>query len=161
MKYFIQKLKTTPDNFIDLIMLSETYLRNDKAYESRKTLSKVHTQAPTSTFVAIRLLDVYSRQNNTTEYTTELENIKKNDPNSWYALNLKYEDANKKEDYNEAEEALDKVISLYGNDLNTELKKIDMIARKKNYDELYKSINNIYKKCIRHRLTSCWVLLWL
>jgi hypothetical protein len=144
--YFIQKLKSSPDNLIDLIMLSETYLRNDKAYESRKTLSKVHAQAPTSTFIAMRLLDVYSRQNNTTEYTTELENIKKNDPNSWYALNLKYEDANKKEDFNEAEEALDKIISLYGNNLDTDLKKIDMIARKKNYDELYKSINTIYKK---------------
>lgn len=145
-EFFINKLKDNPDNLIDQIMLSETYLRNDKAYESRKTLAKVRANALSSTFVAQRLLDVYSRQNNNTEYTTEQENIKKNDPNSWYALNLKYDEANKKEDYNEAEEVLNKIISLYGSSLNTELKQIDMIARKKNYDELYKSINAIYKK---------------
>jgi len=144
--FFNEQLKKSPDSFLDMLMLAETYAKNDKMFDARKVLSKAREQAPKCTYVAIRFLEVYDRDENTTGYTTEQENIKKFDPKSLYALNLTYNEANKKEDYNKAEDILDEIIRIYGANQNTDLKKIDMIAQKKSQDILIKAINDLYKK---------------
>lgn len=144
--FFNEKLKSNPNDFLSLIMLAETYIKNDKMFEARKELAKAREQAPNCTYLAIRHLEVYDRDGNTTGYTTEQENIKKNDPKSLYALNLTYNEAKKKEDNNKAEEILDEIIRLYGQTLSTDLKKIDMIATKKNQDVIIKAVNDLYKK---------------
>ncbi len=144
--FFNEKLKKNPESFIDLLLLAETYVKNDKMYDARKAYTKAKALAPTCSYVSIRLLEVYDRDGNNTEYTTEQEKIKKNDPKSLYALNLTYNEAKKKEDYNKAEEILDEIIRLYGSNMSTDLKKIDMIAQKKNQDVIIKAVNDLYKK---------------
>lgn len=127
-------------------MLAETYIKNDKTYEARKELNKAREQAPKCTYVAIRYLEIYDKDDNTTGYTTEQEAIKNNDPKSLYALNLTYNEAKKKEDNNKAEEILDEIVRTYGSSLNTDLKRIDIIATKKNQDAIIRAVNDLYKK---------------
>ncbi len=144
--YFNEQLKKNPDSFIDLLLLAETHVKNDKMFDARKTYMKAKAMAPTCTYVSTRLLEVYDRDGNNTEYTTEQEKIKKNDPKSLYALNLTYNEAKKKEDYTKAEDILDEMIRIYGATIYTDLKKIDMVAQKKNQDAIIKAVNDLYKK---------------
>ena len=145
-QFFIDRLKNDPNNFIDLIMLAQTYSRNDKTFADRQTLNKVRALAPLSTYVGEKLINAYDKDNNTTGFTAEQEKIKSVDPDSYYALAVKYNEAIKKEDYDGADVLIDKAISIYGHNEDLDLKKINIVASKKNYDLLFKMINEMYKK---------------
>jgi hypothetical protein len=74
--FFINKVKSEPNSLLNYILLAETYLRNDKAYESRKFLKKARELAPESTFLSGVMIEAYSREQNQTELTKEGEFIR-------------------------------------------------------------------------------------
>ena len=145
-EFFAERLMENPNSFPDLLMLSETYIRNDKEYEARKILNKARVLAPQSTYVGMKLINAYDKENNTTDFTTEQEKIKSTDPDSYYSLSVKYNEAVKKEDFDGADVFIDKAISIYGHNEDLDYKKVDVIASKKNYDVLLQTINAMYKK---------------
>ncbi len=112
--YFEEQLKASPKNYLNYLVLAETYLRNDKAFEATQVLKRIEALAPASSFVSYRLAEAYQRAKNQTDYDKETENIKQNDPESFIALQELYNEATKSEKYTEATDICNKAKSLYG-----------------------------------------------
>lgn len=144
--FFKEKLKTDPNNFLSLLMLGEIYLRNDKAYEARKAFNQAAVIAPSCTYLKERLIECYSRDENTTLLTKAVESIKSNDPDSYYAIREFYSDAVDKEDYDEAERILEKMIALYGESIVTDALKLDIVVKRKKYDNIVTIGKELYSK---------------
>ncbi|MES2379953.1 MAG: DUF3857 domain-containing protein [Bacteroidota bacterium] len=144
--YFVKKLAKSPDNFIDLMMLAEIYMRNDKVYDARKILQKLKDANPKSTIIGQLLIDAYDKDDNNTDLTKEQGRIKLDDPESMYAIKLLIDEAYNKEDYDEVETLLHKLEDNYGKTVYTELVNINLLSQRKQYDKLIQVINNAYVK---------------
>lgn len=143
--FFEKRLAQNPDNFIDMMMLISVYNQNDKKYEARKIASKLKEKWPVSTLVAEKVIESYSRDNNNTDLTREFESIKSNDPESFYALLLRYNDAMEKEDYTEATQLLNRRENLYGDSKAIINSRIKIHAIRKEYETLLKLLEVAYR----------------
>ncbi len=141
-----EKVKADPDNYLDYFALAETYLRNDKAFEATQLLKKLETLAPSSSLVSYRLSEAYTRARNQTDYDTETENIKRNDPESFIALQEFYNDAIKSEKYTEATDICNKAKALYGNNLTIEGWEFSIASYQKRIEDLIAMGKKLYAK---------------
>lgn len=132
-----QKIASEPDNELYPVLLAQAYLRNDKAFEATVVLKELENKYPQSTIVSYSLLEAYARARNQTDRSREVENIKKNDPESYVGLQMTYSDAIQQERYTDAEGVLKKIIELYGDNEYTDEAKIYMASYQKRIPELY------------------------
>ena len=144
--FFQEKLKSDPKNILSLLMLGEIHLRNDKAYDARKAFTEASIVAPQSTYIKERLIECYSRDQNTTMLTKAVESIKTNDPESYYAIRELYNDAVEKEDYDEAERLLGKLVKNYGATLLTDALELDIYVKRKKFDNIVSVGKELYEK---------------
>lgn len=144
--FFTEKLKKDPENVLDLMMLGETHLRIDKAYEARKAFAAAAAVAPQSTYIKERLIECYSLDQNVTLLTKAVESIKTNDPDSYYAIREFYNDASEKEDYDEAERLLNKLVQNYGANLLTDVMSLDIYVKRKKFDNIVSVGKELYDK---------------
>ena len=144
--YFENTIKNNPNDILNYILLAETYLRNDKAYESRKYLKKARELAPESTFLSNVLVEAYSREGNKTELTKEGEFIKSKDPDSFVSLQLLFTEALGKEDFAEAELYLTKVKNGYGESKFTDFSELGLLAKQQKYEPMILLADKLYKK---------------
>jgi len=145
-EYFIEKIKMEPDNYLDKILLAEVYLRNDKAYEATKVLKSLGDKAAISSFVMYRLAEAYSRAKNQTDYDKEMESIKNTDPESFYALELLYNEAINSEKYIDADSICSKVKRLYGTNETTDQWDINIAVKQKDNQRVIDLGKQLYKK---------------
>lgn len=144
--FFAEKLKSDPKNILLLLMLGEIHLRNDKAYEARKAFTQAAAIAPQSTYIKERLIECYARDQNVTLLTKAVESIKTNDSESYYALREFYSDAVDKEDYDEAEKIVGKLVQLYGQTLTTDVLELDIYVKRKKFDNIVSVGKAMYDK---------------
>lgn len=144
--FFEAKVKANPSDQLSLVMLAEVYLRNDKAYESRKTMKKARALAPESTFMGIKMIEAYSRDKNVTDLTKEYEKIKTNDPESVTAIKGFIDEASDKEDLDEMEKLLDKYKSIYGTDQYTDMLDLSIAAQRNKIEDIIKMTPTLYAK---------------
>lgn len=145
-KYFEDKVSQEDNNPLNYLLLAETYLRNDKAYEATKTLKKLEEKSGKSTVISYLLYEAYTRENNQTDYEKEMEAIKSTDPESYFSLTNKYAEAVKSEKYDEAGTLLNKMIELYGENAVTDGLKLAMASFQKKYEEVVSLGQSLYKK---------------
>lgn len=144
--FFENKLKQVPNNIFHNLILANTYLRNDKAYEARKALLTAQKQAPECSYIKSKLIEAYLRDDNETDIKITKEWIKDNDPDNIYSLNFTFNEELKKEEYEEAEKILNKIVQLYGENEETTSKRITIRSHEKKQDELFELIEQAYKK---------------
>ena len=157
-EYFIEKIKMEPDNYLDKILLAEVYLRNDKAYEATKVLKSLGDKAAISSFVMYRLAEAYSRAKNQTDYDKEMESIKNTDPESFYALELLYNEAINSEKYIDADSICSKVKRLYGTNETTDQWDINIAVKQKDNQRVIDLGKQLYKKYPDNVNYMRWVL---
>jgi tetratricopeptide (TPR) repeat protein len=144
--YFEDKITHNAANILDRLMLASIYSHNDKRYENRKITQQLKAEAPNSTIISEALIEAYSKDNNSTDLTREIEFIKSNDPESLIALEYRFNEAQKKEDYDECLNLLTRRIELYGQNEETDLNYVNVLARKKDIEKVLKLIEEDYKK---------------
>lgn len=144
--YFENKIKASPDDLLSLLMLAEVYLHNDKSYDANKIYKKCQQIAPKSSFVSERASEGYVRAKNYTDQTREIEKIKNNDPESFKALQYKYNVAQESEKYDEAEKLMKRIKELYGVSKYTELCDLQIASNQKRIPEVLQMAKDLYKK---------------
>jgi tetratricopeptide (TPR) repeat protein len=144
--YFEQKLEQKPEDFLSLIMMANSYLKNDKSYQTRKILNRAAKLAPNSSFISNGLMDVYIREESQTLLSLELEKVKKNDPNNPLSLALLYNEAVDKEDWDEASGIIDKIEDIFGPNKDVYTKRIDILFKEEKVNDAVAKIREAYKK---------------
>ena len=144
--YFEELTQKDTENPLNFLLLAETYLRNDKAYEATKVLKNMEEKFGKSTVISYRLYEAYVRAKNQTDYEKEMETIKNSDPDGFFSLQDKYSDAVKSEKYTEAEEILKKIKELYGESSETDGMDLAVASYQKRYDDVISLAKKLYKK---------------
>lgn len=146
-RYFQDKIKTSPDDPLNYILLTNIYLQGDKPSDARRLLDKLKASYPSSTYLNTLLLDVFRRSDNRTGLESVREAIKMNDPAHPYSLNFFYTNAIEKQDYKQAGEYVDKMEAIYGkDDPDVLLKRIELAGKNKNQAELVRLAEDGYSK---------------
>ncbi|MDR1792989.1 MAG: DUF3857 domain-containing protein [Bacteroidales bacterium] len=144
--FFENKIRQEPDNLLNYIALANVYLHNDKTYEGLVLLKQAENKAERSSYIKEKLSEAYVRASNRTDYSRVIEFIKQNDPDAYLSLNFKFNELNEAEKYDEAEEILTKIIDIYGENKNTDYKKMEITANLKKIDELIYYARTFYAK---------------
>jgi len=145
-EYFEKQVEQKPDDILSLVLLSNAYLQNDKTYKGRKVLLQAAKIAPNSSYISNGLMDVYIREESQTLLSLELEKVKKNDPNNPLSLELLYNEALDKEDWDEATSYIDKIEDIYGPNENVFSKRINILIKEEKINEAVEQIEKAYKK---------------
>lgn len=134
--YFEDKIKTDPENAINYLLLAEVYLRNDKAFEATEILKQLEVRSPNSSLISYRLSEAYIRAKNQTDYDKEKENIKRNDPESFMALQEFFNDAIRSEKFTEATAIFEKAKTLYGDNLILQGWELSLASKQKRIEDI-------------------------
>jgi tetratricopeptide (TPR) repeat protein len=138
--YFEDRLAKNPNSFLDMMVLSRLYLRNDKNFEARKIAAQLKKQCPKSTLVSEIYIEANNSDKNSTDVKKEYEFIKTNDPESLYGFILRQSEATEKEDYDEALKLLKQREVLFGKNAGTEISRIVLLSKKKDNEQVIKLI---------------------
>ena len=144
--FFEEKIKQDPDNLLNYVALGEIFLRNDKSNEGITILKKAEQIAPKSSYVSYRLSEGYTRAQNRTNNSREIEKIKQNDPESYIALTNLYSDALRTQKYTEAESIAKKIKSLYGENYDSDMRAFGLLSAQKKTDESVLFIKELHAK---------------
>ena len=101
---------------------------------------------PKSSLIKSFLIRSYSSVDNETDMSKELEALKELAPESYQALALVFDEEMEKEEYEKAEEAMEKMIDLYGEDIVTVSCQIQLASARERDQELIGIIKRAYKK---------------
>ncbi|HLP05459.1 MAG TPA: DUF3857 domain-containing protein [Paludibacter sp.] len=145
-KYFIEKSVSDKNNPLIRLLLAEAYLRNDKSYEATKILKGFELANGRSTLGSYMLYEAYMRAQNQTDYEKEMETIKNTDPNSFFSLQVKYDEALKSKKYSDAQDICKQVKDLYGVSALTDKWDINLASLQKRYDDVISMAKILYKK---------------
>ena len=110
--FFESKIKSQPDNLINYILLSQTYLRNKKTFESRQIIEEALKKDPENSLLRFELMQCFVKEDNRTLLSEEIERIKEKDPGCYLVYTLKIRQLLDEEKYGEASELLDKMVAL-------------------------------------------------
>ena len=145
-KHFKKEIQKNPNDILNYILLYYTYNHNGKTQKNLELLKNANKLFPKNTLIKSFLVGVYADVDNETDMSKELEKLKEMAPDSYQALTLEFEDKQDKEEYDEAEEVLDKMIELYGQDIVTTAFEIQLASAREQNEKLINIVKRAYKQ---------------
>lgn len=144
--FFEQKIKAEPENYINYIMLSQTYLRNKKNSEARKVIESALKKIPDNSLLRFELLQCLSNESNRTLVAQELERIKEKDPFCLLTYELEIQRLISEKKYDEALTEIDKRDKLFGVSGMSMSNRITIYGEQNKMEELIAEIKKAYEK---------------
>jgi predicted Zn-dependent protease len=135
-----------PNNFLNYMLLAETYLMTDKSYHALPVLEEALKLAPECIYLLTQQLTGYYRMNNRTLASKTIEQMKKVAPLSPLSLMYLANEAIENEDYPEAEKITEQLISILGETKSTLRRRINILAWQKKTENFNQQVNEAYKK---------------
>ena len=145
-QFFEEYLDTHPTDMASKIMLLNIYYRNGKKFAAHKLLADLKKNAQHCTLLSEMALNIAKIDNNILAESKEKESIKTNDPESVAGLNYRYEEAISKERWDDAIALVNHRITLYGENVNSALKLINVYVNKKDNEKVISEVNKAYDK---------------
>lgn len=142
--FFEKRIDADPSNLLNYILLSQTYLRDERTTESRQVIEKALQLSPDNPLLKLELILCLSKAGNRTVLMQEIEWLKENDPESFFNYTIKINNLISEEKYNDADEWLAKFTEQYGETENATQKKIEILAKQEKYETLVKLIQTAY-----------------
>ncbi|MCG2613415.1 DUF3857 domain-containing protein [Terrimonas sp. NA20] len=144
--YFRQKIKAQPANPVNYILLTQALLRNDKAFEARKTIETIVKKFPDNSLLRFEFIQCLLKDQNKTLLSQEIERLKEKDPECLLTYKLNIQQMLEEEKYEEAEDLYMKMIQLYRETGETVKTRIEILNARKKYDEAVKLVLDGYEK---------------
>lgn len=143
-EFFEKRIAVHPSNLLDYILLSQTYLRDQRTTEARQVLEKALQISPDNPLLKFEMIQCLSKADNRTLLMQEIEWMKENDPESYLTYQFKINNLISEEKYSEADEALAKLKGLYGEDESTTQQKMQILGKEDKYEDLIKLVQSSY-----------------
>ncbi len=144
--YFEEQIEKDPKNLINYILLTKTYLHNDKYYPARRVLKKAKELAPDCSYLLWQSIDMYARKGDRTGTSETVEILKKLAPNEPSTVEILYSEEIEKENWEEAQKYLDLLEKDLGNNAKVLGFKIGLASSESKVEELYKLVDEAYEK---------------
>jgi predicted Zn-dependent protease len=143
--YFENLAKADTSNYLNQLLLAKLYLRDDIIFETRNILENLKAKFPESTYLNTLLITLHSKEDNRTGVETLQENIKTADPNSVYALKLRYAEYVNQEDYQKADEIVSQLEERLGENEEVVADKIQLAGKRNNQQQVVDLVERAYK----------------
>ena len=143
---FENKIKAAPLNFINYVLLSQTYLRNSRITEARQIIEKGLILSPDNPLLKFELIQIFIKAENRTLLLQEVDWLKENDPESYMNVQMNIQTLITGEKYEEANTALNEMIKNFGEDENILQIKARVLGKLEKIDELVKLVDSGYVK---------------
>jgi Flp pilus assembly protein TadD len=144
--YFENKIKEQPNNFVNYILLSQTYLRNQKTYEARKIIQQALLKDPENSLLRFELMQCFLKEDNRTLLSQEIERIKDKDSGCYLVRQLNLKHSLEEEKYQEASEVLNRIVATHGEDDEALKYRINILISQNKMDEAVQVIQRAYTK---------------
>ncbi len=145
-EFFEKKIMAEPKNLINYILLSQTYLRNQRTTEARQVIERALKASPNNPLLKFELIQCLIKAENRTLLLQEVEWLKENDPESYFNYQIKISNLIGEEKFAEADEEIAKMLALYGEDENILTNKATILGRLDKVNELVELINRGFNK---------------
>ncbi len=137
-EFFQNKIKSSPNNLLNYLLLSDIYMHNRKIKQGLDVMIKARMQAPKNSFLVFKQMLLLEKDENRTELTKQLEWIKTNDKEAPVSFVFQIEEASSNKNYDLMESLL--------HDLEKEMKgvnqeviyeyQVDLLTAREKYQEL-------------------------
>jgi len=145
--FFVEKVKSNPNQFLYQYALASTYLRNGKYQEAKKIINPWYKKHPQSSLLRKIMINIYVKEENYTQINDIKKNIDINDPDYYFNLVIKCTEVEKiqkmtidelKAFRKRISDNLDYDLLLYVLDFNIIAKELDEKGLKNNLDKIIK-----------------------
>lgn len=144
--YFEEKIKAEPENLVNYILLSQTFLRNQKTFEARKVIQAALKKYPDNSLLRFEMIQCLIKEGNRTLLSQEIERLKETDPDCYLVYKLNVDRLIDEEKYDEAQELYEKMTALYAEDQDDLKDRIRILGAKEKMEEAVKVMQDAYKK---------------
>lgn len=144
-KYFRLQIADHPDRIENYFLLSDVYLRNDKAVEGEALLKQVMAKLPNCSLVYEQLIEAYMRGEKRSEVSDLYEKLALLKPDLPSVIMFQYYQSMGNEDYDTAEKKIQTYAKLLPGNKQMYVMYIDFYSKKKQVDKLIEIVNEAYK----------------
>lgn len=144
--FFEKKIQAEPGNFLNYILLSQAYLRNQKIAEARKVITDALYAFPNNSLLRFQLMQCLLKEGNNTLMLQEMERMKETDPECLLTYGVNVARLQQEQKYDEALEELDKAVSIFGEDAETVSTRIQLLEAQNKMDEVVKTLQDGFKR---------------
>ena len=145
-RYLKEQLEEHPDHIENYFLLSDAYLRNDKASEAEEVVHRLLKMMPNCSMAYYQLIETYFRGEKGGEVADIYEKLASLDPTIPSVIEYQYYQFIKNEDYDNAEMKLQEYARIFPGDKKTYVLYIDFYSKKKQVDQLIRIANEAYTK---------------
>lgn len=145
-RYFKDRIVQYPEHAENYLLLSETYLRNDKALEAEEIIRQLIKKLPQCAIVYSQLIEVYARGEKGNEIGDIFEKLVTIDPSLPNTISFRYYQSVANEDFDNAEKFLRQYELLLPGHKDLYELYIDFYSKKKQTDRLIVYANEAYTK---------------
>jgi tetratricopeptide (TPR) repeat protein len=144
--FFKEKIKQHPDHLENYILLTEAYMRNDKAVEGELVLREAIRLSPNCALLYYHILESYRRSEKEDERATTFERIYSLDKNVPDVLEYKIEKSFENEDFEKAEELIRHLETLLPESESVYEQYITLYGKKKQLEKMFNTLEAAYNK---------------
>ena len=144
--FFEEMIKENPEQIENYLLLSECYLRNDKAPEAERVLRKAAQMLPESVLIKDYLMEAYLRGEKDDEFTTIIEKIFSLYPDVPHIIEYKYSEYIKNKNLEKAEELANRYIELLPQSSNALIFKMTLAFQKGDVNTAIAFLSEAYEK---------------
>lgn len=148
--YFEKKIETEPDNFLNYILLSQAYLRNQRVAEARKVVTDALQNFPNNSLLRLQLMNCLLKDGNNTLLLQEVERMKETDPECLLTYKVNIARLQEETKYEEAFVELEKYVKMFGEDETTITTRIELLGAQNKMEELVTTIQQGYTRYPEH-----------
>ena len=145
-RYFKEQISLHPQYIENYLLLSDTYLRNDKAAEAEEVVMQMMKLIPDASIGYVQLIEVFSRGEKESELGDLFEQIWRCDHSLPGSITYQYGQSAGNEDFDEAERHLRSLERILPGSKEYYSLLIDFYSKKKQVDKLIVAANEAYEK---------------
>ncbi|MBV8255374.1 MAG: DUF3857 domain-containing protein [Chitinophaga sp.] len=145
-EYFKKQIAAQPEDLIHSIMLSRVYIRNQEWDKAKSVMAKLLKAYPKDAFITNYYLDCMSGTNDKSDFAESLETFKTLTPDNYWTVYAKLLKLEGEKNYTEAQELLNKLISMQGERELTTIKKLELFGEQEKIDSMVQLLKDAYAK---------------
>lgn len=145
-KYFLDKIKKSPNDIANKLLLSRVYMRNQQYDKAKELMNEYFKKYSNNPFLINFYADCLSPQFESTQVSEIVEQVKLLDPNNYYVLSINEGKLEQEKKYDEALDLIDKMVAINGNTLLTDLKRVGLLVQVSKIDSAINMVKTLYGK---------------
>ncbi|MEM6317799.1 MAG: DUF3857 domain-containing protein [Bacteroidota bacterium] len=146
-QFFQQKIKTSPKNILNHLLLAKTYYRSNRFNDAIKVLEQANELYPNNLLTNLELLYNFTSIDDRTKISTQIERLRKIDGDACFFALFDYEIHSESEDLDKLKQSVDKMRDCLGEDNEDYLAYYtNWLTRKKDFQKLLEVAQFAFEK---------------